>query len=471
MPSLSQRLAGFAHDLGWGDLPPDVQAHVKLLVLDVVGLCLAAVRDEFAVAVLAVAEEMSGRPESRPVGIDMAMPAPSAALVSGTLTHGHDFDDSHAGSIVHTTSSVVPTALAVGESLRLSGKAVLEGVAAGLEVNARLGLAAGDGFHKRGFHPTSVCGALAASQVAARLMGLDADGLAQAMGIAGSMASGIREAYLGGGTWTKRLHPGWAAHAGILAARLASRGFTGPVQVLEGRFGLYNAMLGPEAWNAATPVADLGADWQIRNIGFKPYPCGVVIHPFLDGLRAVMGEHALDAEDLERIHCLIAPGALETVCEPVAEKLEPANEYQAKFSLQFCLAAVAIQGDLTLDTFQSAAVQDPSILALARRVTFEPDPSQPYPRQYTANLQVTTRDGRRLSRVESATRGSLERPMTPQEVQAKFWSNARRGLSDESRIAALQEHVLRLESLPRIAAMLDLASTDPRPLSLSTSRP
>ena len=345
----------------------------------------------------------------------------------------------------------------MSESLSLSGKAVLEAVAAGLEVNARLGLAAGDGFHKRGFHPTSVCGALAASHVAARLMGQDVGGLTQAMGIVGSMASGIREAYLGGGTWTKRLHPGWAAHAGILAARLAARGFTGPVQVLEGRFGLYNAMLGPAAWDAAAPVAGLGTEWQIRNIGFKPYPCGVVIHPFLDGLRAVMNEHALRPDDLDRIHCLIAPGALQTVCEPAAEKLQPANEYQAKFSLQFCLAALAIQGDLTLDTFQSTTVQDPQILGLARRVTFEPDPSQPYPRQYTACLVVTTRDGRRLSRVESATRGSLERPMTTDEVRQKFRSNAARALEQEH-IALLEERALSLETLPDVTELLELST-------------
>jgi 2-methylcitrate dehydratase PrpD len=457
MSSLSQQLAAFAHDLRWEDLPQDVQEHVKLLVLDVVGLCLAAVRDEFAVAVLAIAEEMGGTPESRPVGIGTAMPAPSAALVSGTLTHGHDFDDSHAGSIIHTSSSVVPTALAVGEARHVSGKQVLEAVAAGLEVNARLGLAAGDGFHKRGFHPTSVCGALAASQTAGKLMRLDSETLAHAMGIGGSMASGIREAYLGGGTWTKRLHPGWAAHAGILAARLAARGFTGPVQVLEGRFGLYNAMLGPGTWDAKAPVAELGQRWEIRNIGFKPYPCGVVIHPFLDGLRALMTEHALTVDDLERIHCLIAPGALETVCEPADEKLRPANEYQAKFSLQFCLAALAIQGDLTLDTFQPSAVQDPAILGLARRVTFEPDPSQPYPRQYTASLVVTTRDGRRLSRVESATRGSLERPMTGDDVRQKFHSNAARG-PGRGRIAELEHVILRLEGLSNVGELLELAA-------------
>jgi 2-methylcitrate dehydratase PrpD len=455
--SLSQQLAAFAHDLRWDDLPSDVQAHVKLLVLDVIGLCLAAVGDDFARAVLAVAEEMGGTPESRPVGIHTRMPAPSAALVSGTLTHGHDFDDSHAGSIIHTSSSVVPTALAVGEARRVTGRGVLEAVAAGLEVNARLGLAAGDGFHKRGFHPTSVCGALAASQTAARLMGVDAGAMAQAMGIAGSMASGIREAYLGGGTWTKRLHPGWAAHAGILAARLAARGFSGPVQVLEGRFGLYNAMLGPGSWHAAAPVAGLGVEWEIRNIGFKPYPCGVVIHPFLDALRTLMADNALQAEDLERIHCLIAPGALATVCEPADEKLRPANDYQAKFSLQFCLAALAIQGDLTLDTFQAATVEDPAILALARRVTFEADPSQPYPRQYTASLVVTTRDGQGLARTESATRGSLERPMSGEEVRQKFRSNAARALGEE-RIAALEQSILRLEDVPNVSELGDLAA-------------
>jgi 2-methylcitrate dehydratase PrpD len=451
-PSLSQRLAGFAHDLRLEDLPLDVVEHVRLLVLDVAGLCLAAVHDEFATAVLDTVEDMNGRPESRPLGLDLSLPASSAALVAGTLSHGHDFDDSHAGSIIHTSSSVVPTALAVGEALRATGHQVVEAVAAGLEVNARLGLAAGDGFHKRGFHPTSVCGTLASAVVAGRLMGLSAEGIAQAMGIAGSMASGIREAYLGGGTWTKRLHPGWAAHGGILAARLASRGFSGPVQVLEGRFGLYNAMVGPGAWDDQAPLAHLGEDWEIRRIGFKPFPCGVVIHPFLDALGELMAEHGLVADDLQRVHCLLHPGALETVCVPAEEKLRPANEYQAKFSLPFCLAALAVRGRVDLDTFLPETVQDRNVLDVAQRVTCEPDPSQPYPRQYTAELVVTTRDGRRLDRSQE------EQPMSAEQVRDKFRANARRSLT-ETRIAALEEAILRIESLPHVSTLMDLSST------------
>jgi 2-methylcitrate dehydratase PrpD len=372
--------------------------------------------------------------------------------VSGTLTHGHDFDDSHAGSIVHTSSSVVPTALAVGEALSLSGRVVLESVAAGLEVNARLGLAAGDGFHKRGFHPTGVCGALAASLVAGRLLGLDAEHLTQAVGVAGSMGSGLREAYLGGETWTKRLHPGWAAHAGVVAASLASRGFTGPRRVLEGRFGLYNAMVGPGEWDDRLAVAGLGESWEIRRIGFKPYPCGVVTHPFLDALRAVLDEHHLEAADLEGIHCLIAPGALETVGEPRAEKLRPATEYQAKFSLPFCLAAMAVRGEVTLATFRPGLVRDPAILALADRVTCEPDPSQPYPRQYTARLVVSTRDGQRLSRQEMRAR-----EVSPAEVRRKFQANAGRWLAPEA-ARAVEETVERLESLPDARLLLDQAA-------------
>jgi 2-methylcitrate dehydratase PrpD len=181
-----------------------------LLVLDVVGLCLAARDDDFARTILSVAMEMGGTPESRPFSFDVRLPAASAALVGGTLTHGHDFDDSHVGSTVHTTSSVVPAAMAKAEHRASTGADLLVAIAAGLEVNARIGLGAGDAFHRRGLHPTGVCGALASSQAAGRLVGLDAAQLAQAMGISGSMRSELQEAYLGGETWTKRLHPDWA---------------------------------------------------------------------------------------------------------------------------------------------------------------------------------------------------------------------------------------------------------------------
>jgi 2-methylcitrate dehydratase PrpD len=441
-------------------LPGDVVDHIKLLVLDVAGLCLAARDEEFAQAIVDVAIEMGDAQESRPLGVNKRMSIASAALVGGTLTHGHDFDDSHVGSTIHTTSSVVPAAFAVGEFQRSSGADVLLAIAAGLEVNARIGVGAGDGFHRRGFHPTGVCGALAASQVAGRLFGLDSAQMAQAMGISGSMASGLREAYLGGETWTKRLHPGWAAHAGISAARLARRGFSGPIRVLEGRFGLYNAMLGPGNWDAGRVVAGLGEAWQIRRIGFKPYPCGVVIHPYLDALKTLLREHHLAAADLAGVHCRVAPGALETVCEPADEKLHPISGYQAKFSLQFCLAALAVHGDVDLDTFGPHAAQNPAILDLATRVTYEADSTLPYPRAHAAVVRVTTRDARQFTRAETANRGSLENPMSADEVRQKFRANAARALEPAS-IDALEDAIMRLDELAEARTVVDCAAPTP----------
>jgi 2-methylcitrate dehydratase PrpD len=454
--SLSQRLAEFAHDLVLDALPDDVVEHVKLLVLDAAGLCLAARDEDFIRPVLEVVEELGGPPESRPLGIARAMPAPSAALVGGALIHGLDFDDSHAGSTIHTSSSVVPVALALGELQRRPGPDVLMAIAVGLEVNARIGLGAGDGFHRRGFHPTGVCGCLAASVTAGRLLGLEATSIAQAMGISGSMAGGLREAYLGGDTWTKRLHPGWAGHAGIIAARLAARGFSGPEHVLDGRFGLYNAMLGSGNWDASRVLHGLGETWEIRRIGFKPYPCGVVIHPFLDALEALMVEHGLRGDEIARMHCRVAPGALETVCEPVGEKLRPANEYQAKFSLQFCLAALALRGTIDIDTFRPETARDPAILDLAARVSCAPDPSQPYPRRHTAELQLTTHDARSFSRSEAGNRGGPDMPMTSDEVRHKFRANAARSLPAE-RVQALEQSILALESLPDTRRILECA--------------
>ncbi|MCA1647063.1 MAG: MmgE/PrpD family protein [Chloroflexi bacterium] len=458
--SLSQQLAGFARRLSAEQLPTDVREHVKLLVLDVAGLCLVARDEDFARAIMDVVTEMGGVPESRPLGLDAPMPAASAALVGGTLTHGHDFDDSHVGSTIHTTSSVVPAALALAEVQRSSGVEVLVTIAAGLEVNARIGLGAGDGFHRRGFHPTGVCGALAASQVAGRLLGLDAARMAQAMGISGSMASGLREAYLGGETWAKRLHPGWAAHAGIIAARLARRDFSGPLRVLDGRFGLYNAMLGPGNWDSQRVVAGLGQEWEIRRIGFKPYPCGVVIHPYLDALHGLMDEHRLAGSDLAAIHCRVAPGALETVCEPVDEKLHPTSGYQGKFSLQFCLASLAIDGEVGLDTFRPEAAHDNRVLELADRVTYEADSSLPYPRAHAAVVMVTTRDGQQFTRAETANRGSLENPMSAEDVRRKFRANAARVL-DPAGIDALENEIMQLEHLPEARTVVDCAASTP----------
>src|SRR5262249_9428487 len=211
---------------------------------------------------------------------------------------GPAFDDTREDAIVHTGSVAVTTALAAGEAVGASGRAVLEAVIAGVEVMCRVGLAVPGKFHARHYHPTSLCGSFAAAAAAGKLHGLTDDQLVHAFGICGSQASGIIE-YLADGSWTKRLHPGWAAHAGLLAVHLARSGFTGPETVFEGAHGFYEAFAGGSDHAKLVGLAEtLGTTWEIEQLTFKPYPCGSIAHPYMDCAARLRERHGLKPEQI-----------------------------------------------------------------------------------------------------------------------------------------------------------------------------
>src|SRR3989475_1496376 len=281
-PSVARRYARFVLGQALYDLPAPVVDKAVLLALDTLGSCLASSRQDFGRAVLQTAERLGGQAESTLIGTKGKVGAASAVLANATLAHGLDFDDTREDAIVHTGSVAVTTALAVGEALGASGRAVLEAMVAGVEVMCRVGLAVPGRFHARHYHPTSLAGSFAAAAIAGRLHGLTEDELVHAFGICGSQAGGIIE-YLADGSWTKRLHPGWAAHAGVTAALLAQAGFTGPETVFEGAHGFYQAFAGGhhETWLHEL-LTFLGRKWEIEQLTFKTYPCGSIAHPYMD---------------------------------------------------------------------------------------------------------------------------------------------------------------------------------------------
>src|SRR2546426_8256647 len=269
--SASRRLARFALGLRLGAIPPAAVERATLLVLDTLGSCLAASTMEFGRATTETALRLGGAPESTLVGAKERVGASHAVLANGTLAHGLDFDDTREDAIVHTGSVAVTTALAVGEAQKASGRGALEAAIAGVEVMCRVGLAVPGRFHARHYHPTSLAGSFAAAAVAGRLRGLTEDELVHAFGICGSQAGGIIE-YLADGSWTKRLHPGWAAHAGVVATLLAQSGFTGPETVFEGEHGFYRAFAGGfDAQRLEELLASLGGEWELERLTFKPY--------------------------------------------------------------------------------------------------------------------------------------------------------------------------------------------------------
>jgi 2-methylcitrate dehydratase PrpD len=421
-PTAARRLARFVTDLTLDKVPAEVVTKATLLALDTLGNALAATRDDFGRAVLGVAEGLGGAPESLLLGRTSRVAAANAVLANATLAHGLDFDDTREDAIVHTGCVAVTTALAAGEAAGAGGPAVLEALIAGVEVMCRVGLVVPGALHARHFHPTSITSSFAAAAATARLAGLSEDQLVHAFGICGSQAGGIIE-YLADGSWTKRLHPGWGAHAGVIAAHLARAGFTGPATVLEGTHGLYAAFAGGHDDTRLDALLEsAGRTWELAELTLKPYPCGSIAQPYMDC--AVRLREQVRPDEIAAIRCRTAAGPVPRLWEPLADKHAPPNGYAAKFSLPYLVASILVRGRAGLSEFTHEAAHDPAVLAVARRVTYELDATIDYPRQFVGDVEITRTDGRTLRERRDRPRGGPDDPLTRDEVEAKFRGNA-----------------------------------------------
>jgi 2-methylcitrate dehydratase PrpD len=450
--TLARRLAEFTAALEFDRLPPEVVASARLRTLDILGIALAASTGDSAPAVLGALDGWGAAGECTVIGAKRTAASPLAILANGTLAHSLDYDDTHALSITHASAVVVPVALAIGEAGGLDGRAVLTAIVAGLETITRLGMAVPGAFHARGWHATATCGPFAAALVAGRLEGLDVARLTAAQGLAGSFASGLME-YLEDGSWVKRVHPGWAGHAGAVAAALARGGFTGPATVLEGRFGFYRAFLGAEPDRA--PFATLGERWETPGIGFKPYPACHLVHAYLDCALELRREHALAPDDVEAVECLVPAGEVPIVCEPRAAKLRPRTSYDAQFSLPYTVASALIDGRVGLDTFSLEGLAEPRRLALAERVTHTIDPKSVFPQGFPGWVRVRLRSGQTLEARAPDGRGGLARPLPPEAIVEKFRDNASRALPG-ARVDEIERRALGLDELDDVRTLVAL---------------
>jgi len=405
-----------------GDVPPACAAMAGRLLLEVAGLCVAARREDYVLAVLASAEP-GGRASA--IGHVGTFGAYDAALVNGTAAHGEDYDDTFEGGPVHSGAVVVPAVLALCEREGLPGASLLRGVVAGAELMCRLSLVAPKAIHAAGFHPTAVLGALAAAGGAAAALGLPRDQAVSALGIAGSMASGIIE-YLAEGTWTKRMHAGWAAQSGIRAALMARAGFVGPRSVLEGRHGFFQAFAPSRTPNFSPVLTGLGEEWLMPTIAFKPYACGTMTQPFID-CAVALRERGVDPSKVAGMLCRVGEGTVHRLWEPLAGKHRPQTPYAAKFSTPFCIAVGLLDGRAGFGQFTEARIRDPAVQRLAATVRYEIDPDDEYPANFTGHIRATMQDGTVHEARQGHMRGGARAPMTDSELEAKFMDNAAHG--------------------------------------------
>ena len=454
--ALASQVAEWASTTRFEELPADVVATTRLRILDVIGLALAGLETPFGQSTRRATRALSPEGPSLVWGAGDRVAAGAAAFANAAFAQALEYDDTHNESIVHMSSPSVAMGMALAGTHRVSGRDLVLAVAIANEVSCRVGSVVPGQFHRRGFHPTGLFAPFGIAVGASRLLGLPPEQMAAAAGIVGSLAAGLLECWVDG-TQSKFLHSGFAAQNGIHAALLAQAGATGPPRVLEGRFGLFASHLQDATLTRAfgRVVDGLGTHWESRNASFKPFPSAHVLHPYIDLILRLRQQHELRPDDVLSIECPVAEFNVSIVCEPAEEKCAPATEAHGRVCLQFTLAEALARGRLGRSAYSDDARGDPAILALARRVGYHVDPSFPPPGQFKGAVRVTLKDGRVFEEVEEYNRGSVQNPMTEDELRAKFHDNAAGVLPDEQR-ARLVDTIARVEAIPDVRALADL---------------
>jgi 2-methylcitrate dehydratase PrpD len=453
MTTAAARFADFATSLTGTDIPDEVAEAAKLHLLDTLGCALASYAMGIGAEGQQVMAAQGGHAHATAIGLEERLPGPSAAFANGMLSHGLDYDDTHSDSMTHVTAVVGPAALAAAEARDADGRDLIAALVAGSEIVTRIGMAVTGRFHARGFHATAVCGVFGAAAAAARLAGLPPEAATSALGIAGSFAGGLF-AYLEEGTATKFVNPAWAAHGGLLAVELAAHGGEGPSTILEGRFGLYHAFADadPGSVDLDAQLRDLGSRWETPRIAFKPYPACHFVHGSVGSASALLASIA--PSEIEAIEATIPAPAVPIVLEPAEVKVAPRTDYEGKFSLQYCTAAMLATGRLDVATFSENLLHDETIAELARKVTYTVRDYDTWPAAFPGGIRITMRDGRVLEADQPHQLGSPDNPMSTEQIVGKFRSNGALAL-DDADVEALESSVLTLEAQDNLTRVAD----------------
>ncbi len=437
-PPVTRTLARFVAthpSRGWPDAV-DHEAHRTFL--NWVGCAVGACRHEAAQAALDAVAMLQPAAQSTVLGRGERVDMASAALVNGITSHLFDFDDTHLKTIIHPAGPVASAVFALAETTGASGRQVIDALVLGIDVSCRLGNVMYPDHYDRGWHITGSTGPLGAAAGCARLLGLDEEKTAMALGIAASQPVGMREQF---GTMTKPFHPGAAARAGLLSALLAKHGFTASPRAIEAPRGYVQVVSTKCDWNEATD--GLGSRFEISFNTYKPFACGIVIHPAIDAC-VQLRERGVRAGDVERLELKVHSLVLE-----LTGKKEPQDGLQGKFSVYHGCAAGLLFGRAGEGEYDDAIVRREDVTALRRKVVATVDDSIG---EASADVTAVMKDGRREHVFVEHAIGSLERPLTDAGLEAKFRSLAEPVIG-AGRAGSLVEACWNLGAAAAVAAL------------------
>ena len=419
--SATKTVVDFCSNLRYEVLSPDVINRVKYLALDFLGVTARGSLTKSAEIVRNFAKDMTPTAkESAIIGSDTKSTCQYAALANGTASHSLELDDVSNEASAHPGVVVFPTALATGELTRCDGKRFIEGVVLGYEVMIRLGKALNPANHyARGFHPTGTCGAFGAAITASKILNLDAKQMLSALGIVGSQAAASME-FLTNGAWTKRLHPGWAAHNGIIAALLAKRGFVGPSTIIEGKLGFLHAY--SDDSDVGKFFTGLGDHFEIMRVSVKPHACCRYKQGPIDGILKIMSENKLKAQEIRKVTLGILKAGFPIIAEPKELKYSPRSVVDAQFSMPFGAAVATLYGRASLDEYIEDNLGSPKVKEMMGKVScvLDPELDKVYPLQWPATVEINTKDGRRFYTRIEYPKGDPENPLSWYELIQKF---------------------------------------------------
>ena len=440
------RLAEFIATTSLGDCPDAVLAQARRATLDTLGVMLAGAAEPVARAVRAVARADGSVPLCTVFGTTLRASTAWAALANGAAGHAHDFDDTNFALMGHPSVPLLAAALASAEAETADGGAAALAYVLGFEIDAALGLAVNPAHYTRGWHATSSIGTLGCAAAAARLLGLEVGQTRHALGIAASLASGLKENF---GSMTKPFHAGHAAQSGVRAAQLAREGLTAADSALEGRQGYLAAFSG--ATLAADALEGLGKRWELSasGIAVKPYPSCALTHSAIDALVELRARHRIAAANVAAVEV-----SVNAVVPDVLRHTRPANGLERKFSMQYCAAAALARGPLGLADFDDGPVADPATRQLMDRVHMVIDPTLPHELEQQAWTRVTVRltDGTTFEEKPRGASGHPTAPLSDAELRAKFLACAAPVIGADA-AEGVADQIAHLEDIPDIRAL------------------
>ncbi|OWJ65159.1 MmgE/PrpD family protein [Inquilinus limosus] len=444
-PAVTRILARHLAAARYEDLPADVRHEGLRTFLNWLGCAVGSARHEAVSIAIDALSPFSGPAQAGILGRAERMDVLHAALINGISSHVFDFDDTHLKTVIHPAGPVASAILALAELRPVSGRDFLNALVLGVDVECRIGNAVYPDHYHVGWHITGTTGVFGAAAAAGKLLGLDEQRMVWALGLAATQPVGLREMF---GTMTKSFHPGRAAQNGLTAALLAQRGYTSSEQGIEAKRGWANVTSTHRNYDEIT--GDLGRRNEILLNSYKPFACGIVIHPAIDGCVQLRNEHGLVAAEIERIDLKVHPLVLE-----LTGKTAPKTGLDGKFSVYHSAAVAIIDGRAGEPQYSDERVRDPEVVGLRDRVTAVIDPAMPAD---AVAVTVTLKGGRVLQKRVDHAIGSVARPMTDRDLEAKF-TDLVQPVHGEAGTAALLRACWDLEALADAGDIARMAQT------------